>query len=51
MSILENLKKMAIQYRLLIKAAERAENIFYYDYYTLRLKETEDEINALEGNK
>lgn len=50
MSILENLEKTAIQYRLLIKAAERAEDIFYYDYYTLRLKETEDEIAQIEGN-
>lgn len=50
MSILENLKATAIQYRLLIKAAERAEDIFYYDYYTLRLKETEDEIAQIERN-
>ena len=50
MSVYENLKATAKQYRLLIKAAERAEDIFYYDYYTLRLKETEDEIAQIERN-
>lgn len=51
MSVYENLKATAKQYKLLIKAALRAEDIFYYDYYSLRLKETEDEIAQIEGEK